>query len=378
MVSDKRLNDNIISKSVTSLSLAGWPLVNDRHTIDMSISSHIMIHEEDPGTDSNPGKTWADIPPKFTKLRFDTIDVLYVSPFIVRKDGHSFGMERNGEATKENPAGLFWERLKWALTAPRSQNSQIKIIAMQMNQESNTADFEALKSEESQKLYAKSVRAFFKFVHEQGLRLDGYDVDYEWNENNDGNMQDYAPRILQLVHAELKALQEELGNAAPYRMSISAATTKCLEGHPELAEILDCVNMQNYDGGKGNSEPELWVNRVGIPSSKLIWGLTAERTNKNHVGVDSVQQALVQRDKVWGNGPNAGKLSRDMMVWRLNSDNWIFEHMVLQLLQDKMHGKKSVNNLEDLVQAGWRTAGMGVSDARFTEQAWLAANRYRG
>lgn len=258
------------------------------------------------------------------------MDILYVSPFIVLKDGHTFGMSQDGEGTKEKPAGLFWDRLKWALTEPRRQNPQIKIIAMQMNQEHNTADFEALKTEDSQKLYAQSVKDFFKYIHDQGLRLDGYDVDYEWNNGNAGNMQDYAPNTLKLVHDRLAELQKELGNKVPYHMSLSAATTQCLEGHPELVDILDCINMQNYDGGRGNSEPEYWISDPGFPSSKLVWGFTAEASGeKNYEGVGSVQQALDMRDKTWGEGKNAGKLSRDMMVWRLNPDNWIFEDMVL-------------------------------------------------
>jgi len=74
------------------------------------------------------------------------------------------------------------------------------------------------------------------------------------------------------------------------------------------------------------------------------------------------------------------------MVWRLNSDNWVFEDMVYLLLHNRINGKESFDGLEDLVNKGWPTGGrLGTPKdlkirhpmLEFTYDKWVAAKMYR-
>jgi hypothetical protein len=334
----------------------------------MFISTHIMIHEEAPAE----GVSWDVIPDKFKKLRFDTIDYLYISPFTVLPNSHTFGMSETG--TPSQPAGKFTERLKWVIKEARTQKPDIKIIAMQMNQKGN--DFQVLTTDELRERYATSVAHLLHTFEKHSLRIDGYDVDYEWNDSNvlgDGNLQSWSPDVLKRVRANL----DKLGSTPKFQVSISAASTIGLANNTDLAEVLDYVNMQNYDGGQGLG-PKDWIDAIGIPPSKLVWGLSAEGPSKNVHRVKSIDDALKMRAHKWGSGSTAGPLA-GVMVWRLNSDNWVFEDMVLLSLYNKVYSKTPYGGLEDVLKKGWATGGRSGSNylPGFTESDWFAAKQYR-
>ncbi|KAL9611888.1 MAG: hypothetical protein Q9167_003502 [Letrouitia subvulpina] len=130
--------------------------------------------------------------------------------------------------------------------------------------------------------------------------------------------------------------------------SISQTSKK----RPTLAGQLEYVNMQNYSGGQGPKATD-YQNDDVIPNlkpSQILHGIDVEDpANRNEEDVQSLDSVL---KKVQDNGLLGG-----VMVWRLNSDNWIFQNMLHVALHNNIHGKESPHGLEDLVKKGWKTWG---------------------
>ena len=245
---------------------------------------------------------------------------------------------------------------------------------MQMPQENN--DFSVLKTSELIDGYTSSVRDILaqwqneKSTEDQNrsLRVDGYDVDYEWDnfqQPGDGNLQPYAPTILSQFRIKLDALSK----SPPFYVSITPASTLCLDG--SLADILDYVNMQRYDGGWPTAAD--YISAIpGLPQAKITWGISGERPSKNHnaKSIDDVIRRIIDGDTV---GVLGG-----MFNWRLNSDNWVYENMLQVALYNKINAKKNPDGLEKLVNEGWGTGGRikvdpGAQppDTGYTEQDWI-------
>jgi hypothetical protein len=209
--------------------------------------------------------------------------------------------------------------------------------------------------------------------------VDGYDVGYEWvtsRQRGDGNLQDWAPTILSQIRSKADALSK----TPRFYVSITAATTICLENHEKLAKDLDYVNMQNYDGGLGCT-PDVYFKAIrNLKPSKLVWGITAELPWKNDL-VGSIDDAIKKSKEKYHTAVETGPLA-GIMVWRLNSDNWVYENMLQVALYNKVHSKKSPDGLDDRVSNGWITGGQDKQDdgkptSPWTEDDWIDAKQYR-
>lgn len=76
-----------------------------------------------------------------------------------------------------------------------------------------------------------------------------------------------------------------------------------------------------------------------------------------------------------------GPLADMIMVWRVNSDNWVYENMLLVALYNKIHSGKSPNELDQKVKNGWDEGGrdtQGHKISPWTENDWIEAKEYYG
>ena len=356
-----------------------------------------MLYE--PGKPENG--SWDDIPPNWSQIRFDTFDFLYISPFEISptrasfvpgrdvydpsRDGIVFGCTGG---TVKNRTGIYTKRFEWIIRQARSQNPKVKIMVMQFY---GGPDFTVLNTEQLRKDYTDSVRDFLEewqhktYKPDNGpeiqLRVDGYDVDYEWVDKKvgdtlireDGNRQPYAPDILHMIRQKV----DSLSKTPKFYVTITAADTHNL-GHSkhsrDLAHVLDFVNMQNYDGGS-NCKPEKYLHDIpNLQPSQLVWGITVEKPWLNVLPNsldDNIQKYL--------NGVGTGQFA-GIMVWRLNSDNWVYENMVQLAVYNKVHSRVSPAGLDDKVKQGWRLAGRNETGEKvppFSPNDWVAANQYR-
>ena len=142
-------------------------------------------------------------------------------------------------------------------------NPNIKILGMQWY--GKTAMFNLVRganADENEPKIQNYVSGVARMV--EYWTLDGYDVDYEWNdpsENEIGNLIPEAPRILHLIREKLNDLSKRLHR--PLYVPISPATTSYLaseaterarQGNPSAAQYpvtksVNWVNVQTYSGG---------------------------------------------------------------------------------------------------------------------------------
>lgn len=267
-----------------------------------------------------PDHSWADIRSQWSKIRFDAVDVLNVSPFIVQSDHKTFGLA----SSDPELAGLF----NWIITTARALKPNIKILAQQFY---GTTAWISLDIAQIN-TYAASVASVVK-----QYGLDGYDVDYEWNTGNPGDLGNQipeAPIILAAIRRELDALSKTENR--PLYVTISPASTYNLTSdnpaakeYPVLKSV-DWVNVQSYDGGWNNDNTvQSWLN-LGFTSSQLLYGIWPEITanpRKHSPTITQVKTAYTSK-KLGG-----------VNLWRLTSGNFIFESQVQVLIYNFLHHK---------------------------------------
>ena len=325
------------------------------------VGGHLLLGE--PGQING---SWDPIPPTWSLIRFDVVDILYISPFSILKPDYIFGLEGGN---KTNPTGVFASRFRWVVSQARYQNPKIKIIAMQFV---GGNDYSILTSDDLIEKYTDSVRDFLAEwqdlkdpVTGTPLHLDGYDVDYEWTSDGDGNMQYWAPTVLSQIRSKLDALSQKT-KSPRYQVSITPAGTKNLNG--SLSTVLDYINMQNYDGGFSTGPDDYLSAIPGLKPIQLVWGVTSELPDKN--------KATSMTDAITQSKPLAG-----IWAWRLNSNVWPFENMAQVAIYNKVNGVISVLDLDDKVNDGWtKDAGRGPNGtliSPWTEQDWINAKEYR-
>jgi hypothetical protein len=209
------------------------------------VGSHILISE--------PGQvdgSWDTIPPEWKMIRFDAVDVLFISPFEVLHKDHTFALE-------PREVGSLQKRLEWVVSAARSQNESIKIIAFQWWQSSHSSsvydDLSILTDKAKIQTYAESVAKFLESWYHKTLpavnksgtvsaRLDGWDVDVEG-----GNRGDNLQHVIAAVHNSLQKLSTKLGSKK-FTVSITPDHPEA-DLHKGVKQFVDYVHMQNYDGG---------------------------------------------------------------------------------------------------------------------------------
>ena len=341
------------------------------------VASSILIEDEDKTLQNR----FDFIPDKFKHLRFDTVDILYVCPFgVLEGEGHIFGFEGG---TTDNPTGLLTKQFEWIVRTARIQNPNIKIIAEQFWGDGGS--YTKLNTFDKVKRYSDSVRDFLqlwqhRIYHDPdtkktvSLRVDGYDVDYDWTKKdrrNSGNQWPWAPQVL----SQIRSKGDALSLSPKFYVTITPATTACLKDSGEDLANLDYVNMQNYDGGQDTSADDYLQDIPGLKPSQLLWGLTAEVVSKNIWSVKSVDDAIRNAKANYTGNTETGPLAA-LHVWRLNSDNWVFENMTLLALYNKVKSIPSPDGLDESVNRGWEDNDKSRAPP-FIKETWISMDGYR-
>lgn len=298
------------------------------------VGSHVLLTE---------AKELKDVPPSWKEnLRFDAVDVLFISPFYVGPD-------------PENPTFILGNgsdlnaRFDWVVSAARTVKPDIKIIAVQFWREGQH-DFRTLDSDKKIQDYAKSVASFISNQYEKRLpalggsgtvsaRIDGFDVDVE-----ESTLQGNLPKIMTAVREQLKS---SLGSR-PFSVSITPAWAVHMDS--SIASSCDYINMQNYDGGE-NTPPEHYRGVVhGLRPDQLVWGISSEWPSINNEACKAFAGVRKKVDEAAN--ASTGGLAPGIWTWRINSDNILFENIFQVWLYNRFHklettGKKLKNPVDD-------------------------------
>ncbi|TPX12887.1 uncharacterized protein E0L32_006767 [Thyridium curvatum] len=256
------------------------------------------------------------IPAEWSAINFANVDALFIGPAGIQADG-SFGL------FSSNTTGPLANRFQWALETARAQNPAIKIAISQwwgqgqktwglplsalIDEASNSTTSEAVDA------YAASVRAFFQQWAPVAGGLDGFDVDYE-----DNNLVPFIGYLFGQVRQQLSGLTASTGRE--YWVTVSPSDTDYLE---TAASSLSYVNMQTYAGGV-NLTPEDFLN-IGYRKDQLLYGVCPE--------TNCPGPTVAEAEGVYTKYSMAG-----IHVWRLNSDNYVYEGQVQKQVYDFLHG----------------------------------------
>lgn len=260
-------------------------------------------------------------PLDYSKVRFDAVDILYVSPFCVQKD-KTFNFE--GDAKALLP--IFQNVVKTA----RGLNPHISIVVMQMWSGGTTID--ELQTDHDIETYANSVVQFIV-----NHSVDGYDNDYE-----SGNVCEQAGKVLSAIHQKLHKVRA----TPPYHVSVAPSTSEFLDDKL-VKSSLNYVSMQNYSGGSSQTIDEYKKIFHGTHVN-IIFGINSETSGENWPDVGSSTNVIdTVYDIVTKNGLNG------IYNWRLDSGDWVFQNALQVYLYNKFHGKslKCPFTLQEVIKA---------------------------
>ena len=252
---------------------------------------------------------YSTIPPQWSAIDFNTVDVLFIAPAGLQADG-TFGLH-NSDKT-----GPLANRFKWTVQTARSQNPKIKIIVSQFWGSRDDIwgyDLSKLHGTEAIEKYADSVQAFLKTWISVSGGIDGYDIDYESE-----NVLENAPDILARIRRKLDALSNDLGGR-PFYVTVSPAAVTYLD---KAVPSLSYVNMQTYAGGYYLS-PQDFI-KLGLQPQQLLYGICPETGAKT--------RSVKEVEKEYKSYNLAG-----VHLWRLNSGNYTEELQVQKEIFDFLH-----------------------------------------
>ena len=334
------------------------------------------------------------IPSDWYYTRFDAVDILYVGPVVCRHTDHIFSLQYVND---KNETVDYSNRFEWVVKRARYENPQIKIIASQWWGSSNVlADLKSnpnetiISPETADRIekYTDSVRDFLiswqrkTFSHggtDISLRVDGYDIDYEV-----GNIVDIVTKVYEKIRGKVDQFTGD-NHIPAYLLSLTPATSKYVK---DIAPFVNYINMQNYDGGIGVSAED-YINTIKpSPPSKLIWGLEAEETFKSYPKVwnENTNTSRAKATDFYSIDEQLGEFSRlhlgGLFVWRLNSDNWVYENALQLYVYNKLHPeapKVGPAGLDVNVPKGFERGGRdenGKPVTPFTPEEWKAAHQW--
>ncbi|KAJ9658874.1 hypothetical protein H2198_003444 [Neophaeococcomyces mojaviensis] len=291
------------------------------------VAGHIFI--KDPALEHVKPAVWNTIPNIWKKIRFDAMNVLYISPFSVLPN-KGFGL-----IPQDGQLDALEKRFEWVVARARELNPDIKIIVMNMY--GCDEGFNMLTSDYEIDVYTSSVAAFMDSWHNRTLttdsgktvpgHIDGYDIDYEA-----ATVVENAGAVLTSIRTKLYAVSNKY-KISEFQVSASSDRTTYLE---KMAPVLNYVNMQNYDGG-ARVDPLTYRTQIkGIQYTQLLRGISSEKMEP--VNRPETLDAIKKQDlklllKVDNTHSYAG-----VMVWRLNSDNWVYENAFQVMLYNQIHG----------------------------------------
>lgn len=336
-----------------------------------SLTSYVLLTE--PPKEDSPNKDWKMYPKleqQWSNIRFDAVDVLHICPFNAWLKGNKYVFGILDNCTEQNPAGDLAERFEWVIRQARHMNPNIKIIAMQMH---NGGDYSKLKNNVDD--YSTSVANLMKaYLHKTTpskwggedikMHIDGYDVDYEWagddNSLGSGNYQTYSADIIAAVRTKI----DKVDSTHKFYTSISAANTTGLPGR-RVAQYLDYVKMQNYDGGVRDPDYYLGAaNHGGLGPSlklqKLVYGISTEWSAHNDYDKLPDVVNLVKTKNYAG-----------VMTWRLNSDVLLYENAVQVYLYNQLRSPAiKPDHSDDDVISWWWKEPLRTTGSRLGGRIW--------
>ncbi|KAG8526587.1 uncharacterized protein KY384_008788 [Bacidia gigantensis] len=293
--------------------------------------------------------------------------------FFINSNDYSFALSTvtNGDLTN---------RFKWVIQSARTQNPNIKIIALQFYGEPaappGQADFRIFNNNlNSIGTYADSVANSINTWYNATLpsipaggddvsaRINGWDVDVEY-----GTMQPPLPKILVAVRTSLNNLSAKLGTtpggggAPKFSVSITPAWTNYLND-PSVAQSVDYIIMQNYDGGRFTLPLNYTQAIPRLTYSKLNWGFSSETPNKNATFPFPLVKQLIL-DAAF----EATSESRGIWTWRINTpDTYPYENIFQVWLYNIAHKTNlPTTKTEDIVAKYWPTGGRGANGKALT------------
>lgn len=300
---------------------------------------------------------WDVIPEEWKHYRWDAMDVLFICPFIVTPT-YEFGLGRPYESGDSNVV----KRYEWVVANARAQNPRLRIVAMHwFDNDPHGMGIGALKTDDQIDEFTDSVAAVLSASRDKTLvsdsgktvsaQIDGYDVDVE-----SYSMVEQLPKVLAKVRSKL----DKASTSPRFTVSISPAWLDYLEGDDTLANSLDYLNMQRYDGGKYTTAEDYLAAIPGLKPHQLTFGISGEGTESLNApqsnGDPPTLDSVIAAYKAGVDGSQYGGL----WMWRLNSSNSIYENMLQVTFYNAVHNTTLPNTPQyAMVQEGWATAGGG-------------------
>lgn len=249
------------------------------------------------------------IPPSWSDINFADVDVLFVGPAGVQSDG-TFGLYNSPET------GDLANRFKWIIATARGQNPNINIIVSQWWGDGDGiwgSALDTLSTQEEIDTYTQSAVAFVESYLGMNGGIDGYDIDYE-----DNNVVEAVSTITSQIKEGLKNLSRA-NDGRPFYVTVSPASTAFLGS---AVPSLDYVNMQTYAGGMYLDTEDF--TSLGLATDQLLYGICPE-TNCGTRTVAQVEAEYTENNL-------AG-----IHLWRLNSDNYVYEGQVQAEIYSFLH-----------------------------------------
>lgn len=255
---------------------------------------------------------YQNIPSHWPQIAFDKVDVLYVGPAGVQDNG-VFGLFDSAST------GPLRNRFEWLVDRARQDNPNIRIVISQWwgnGEQVWGKPLSALQGEADVGAYVQSVADFLTYYQTYAAgryALDGFDIDYE-----DNNVTPDFPLLATSLGQAMQTLTARHGK--PFRLTLSPADGDYLDA-TSLAPF-DHINMQSYAGGI-DIPPEAFLD-MGVPANRLLFGICPE-TNCDTFSVNEVLDQY-RRHGLAG-----------VHLWRLNSDNYLYEGQVQRQIHAALH-----------------------------------------
>ena len=312
------------------------------------VAAHLLVSSQD-------DDDWAKN--TFPTLRLDAVDHLIISAFVVSNTEGSFILE---DEARLGP------RVKAVVKKTREEAQKtgrtVKIFALQWW--GSTTGIVNLTSAEQKKKYVESIPGILTKYD-----LDGYDIDYEPNEVNNGNLAPWAPVLLNDIRKQLDQLGAQKNRK--YYLAITPSTPAFLHPKEEAGKSLaggqfnseakdfpvtktvDYVNVQTYDGGFGaENSARVWINDVGFAPSQVLFGICSEET-QDKTGKRSSMPNLLDALNAY-QGDLTGQVLGGIHVWRLNG-NTPWSNKVQAVLFNWFHDVQLKDSLTlKAAVAGWK------------------------
>lgn len=261
-------------------------------------------------------QNYNQIPAYWSEINFANVDVLFVGPAGVQADG-TFGLYKSSQT------GDLANRFRWVIGTARQQNPAVKIVISQWWGTGTGIwgkPLSTLKTNSAIQKYATSVGTFLNSYLGIAGGVDGYDIDYESN-----NVTKNTASITSKVRAQLTNLSQANGGR-PFYQTVSPATTSYLSN---AVPYLDLVNMQTYAGGSGLTPQNFLA--LGFQSNQLLYGICPE--------TNCPSPSLATAESQYTNNNLAG-----IHLWRLNSDNYVYEGQVQAQVYQFLHPQFAMAN----------------------------------